>query len=85
MSLAPGKYPLLLIAIFDHDHSRQHRAFVRVQNGLRSHGGDWVDISRGLGEEEPDRETNATRELATHEMVVRAQYRAWLDYMQGAA
>ena len=60
-------------------------AFVRVQNGLRSRGGDWVDISRGLGEEEPDRETNATRELATHEMVVRAQYRAWLDYMQGAA
>ena len=58
-------------------------SFVRVQNGLRSGGGDWVDISRGLGEEEPDRELNATRELATHEMVVRAQYRTWLDYMQG--
>ncbi len=57
-------------------------AFVRVQNGLLSQGGDWVDISRGLGEEEPDRGLNATRELATHEMVVRAQYHAWLDYMQ---
>ncbi len=60
-------------------------SFVRVQNGLRSQAADWVDISRGLGEEEPDRELNATRELATHEMVVRAQYRAWLDYMQQAA
>jgi len=60
-------------------------SFVRVQNGLRSHGTDWVDVSRGLGEEEPDRELNATRELATHEMAVRAQYQAWLNYMEGAA
>jgi benzoate/toluate 1,2-dioxygenase subunit alpha len=60
-------------------------SFARIQSGLRSRGTDWVDISRGLGEEEPDRELNATREFATHEMVVRAQYRAWLDYMQGHA
>jgi phenylpropionate dioxygenase-like ring-hydroxylating dioxygenase large terminal subunit len=60
-------------------------SFVRVQSGLRGQANDWVDISRGLGEEEPDRELNATRALATHEMVVRAQYRAWLDYMQQAA
>ena len=46
---------------------------------------DWVDISRGLGDEEPDRELNATRGLATHEMVVRAQYKAWLGYMREAA
>jgi hypothetical protein len=46
---------------------------------------DWVDISRGLGEEEPDRALNATRALATHEMVVRAQYKAWLGYMREAA
>jgi hypothetical protein len=60
-------------------------SFARIQSGLKSRATDWVDISRGLGEEEPDRELNATRELATHEMVVRAQYSAWLDYMQGAA
>ena len=60
-------------------------AFVRAQKGLRSHATDWVDISRGLGEEEPDRELNATRALATHEMVVRAQYKAWLGYMGEAA
>jgi phenylpropionate dioxygenase-like ring-hydroxylating dioxygenase large terminal subunit len=56
-------------------------AFVRAQKGLRSRMTDWVDISRGLGDEEPDRELNATRGLATHEMVVRAQYKAWLGYM----
>ena len=56
-------------------------SFVRAQKGLHSPMTDWVDISRGLGAEEPDRELNATRGLATHEMVVRAQYKAWLGYM----
>jgi benzoate/toluate 1,2-dioxygenase subunit alpha len=60
-------------------------SFVRAQKGLQSRMTDWVDISRGLGAEEPDRATNTTRELATHEMVVRAQYRAWLGYMSEAA
>jgi benzoate/toluate 1,2-dioxygenase subunit alpha len=60
-------------------------SFVRAQKGLRSCATDWVDISRGLGEEEPDRELNATRALATHEMVMRAQYKAWLGYMREAA
>jgi benzoate/toluate 1,2-dioxygenase alpha subunit len=60
-------------------------AFARAQKGLRSCLTDWVDISRGLGEEEPDRALNATRALATHEMVVRAQYKAWLGYMGEAA
>jgi len=60
-------------------------SFVRAQKGLQSHMTDWVDISRGLGAEEADRERNATRGLATHEMVVRAQYKAWLGYMGEAA
>jgi phenylpropionate dioxygenase-like ring-hydroxylating dioxygenase large terminal subunit len=60
-------------------------SFVRAQKGLRSLHTDWVDISRGLGAEEPDSETNGMRGLATHEMVVRAQYKAWLGYMQEAA
>jgi hypothetical protein len=60
-------------------------SFVRAQKGLQSHRTDWVDISRGLGAEEPDRDLNATRGLATHEMVVRAQYKAWLGYMNEAA
>ena len=60
-------------------------SFVRAQKGLQSHHTDWVDISRGLGAEEPDRELNVTRGLATHEMVVRAQYKAWAGYMREAA
>jgi phenylpropionate dioxygenase-like ring-hydroxylating dioxygenase large terminal subunit len=60
-------------------------SFVRAQKGLKSAMSDWVDISRGLGAEGPDRERNATRGLATHEMVVRAQYKAWLGYMGEAA
>jgi benzoate/toluate 1,2-dioxygenase subunit alpha len=60
-------------------------AFVRTQKGLRSLASDWVDISRGLGAEEPDRELNATRSSAMHEMAMRAQYKAWLGYMRGAA
>ena len=58
-------------------------AFSRVQEGLRSQQSDWVDISRGLGEEQDDPETGGTRGLATHEMVVRGQYSAWRDYMCG--
>jgi benzoate/toluate 1,2-dioxygenase subunit alpha len=60
-------------------------SFARTQKGLRSRLTDWVDISRGLGDEEPDRALNATLALATHEMVVRAQYKAWLGYMREAA
>ena len=56
-----------------------------MQRGLNATVDPWVDISRGLGAEEPDRDRNATRQLATHEMVVRAQYKAWLGYMHEAA
>jgi len=56
-------------------------AFRRAQEGLESRATDWIDISRGLGEERPDSHYNATAELATHEMAVRAQYQAWLGYM----
>jgi benzoate/toluate 1,2-dioxygenase subunit alpha len=59
-------------------------AFARIQAGLQSRMSEWVDISRGLGAEEPDRERNVTRGLATHEMVVRAQYKAWLELMRQA-
>jgi phenylpropionate dioxygenase-like ring-hydroxylating dioxygenase large terminal subunit len=60
-------------------------AFARVQKGLQSRAVEWVDISRGLGAEEADREINGSRAKATDEMVVRGQYRAWLNYMREAA
>jgi hypothetical protein len=60
-------------------------SFVRAQKGLQSHATDWVDISRGLGTEEQDRERNALRGAAVQELAVRAQYKAWLGYMAEAA
>jgi len=60
-------------------------AFVRAQKGLASRATDWVDISRGLGSEEQDREHNALRGAAVQELAVRAQYKAWLGYMREAA
>ena len=56
-------------------------AFQRTQKGLQGKKNDWVDISRGLGEEQADPHYNATSESAMHEMAVRAQYSAWLNYM----
>jgi benzoate/toluate 1,2-dioxygenase subunit alpha len=60
-------------------------SFVRTQKGLRSLATDWVDISRGLGTEVPDRTYNATRGASVEEHAMRAQYQAWLGYMQEAA
>jgi benzoate/toluate 1,2-dioxygenase alpha subunit len=59
-------------------------AFTRTQSGLQSQLTEWVDISRGLGTEDHDAELNAPRAKATDEMVVRGQYRAWLNYMREA-
>lgn len=59
-------------------------AFARTQAGLRSALAEWVDISRGLGDESLDDGGAVSRGLATHEMVVRDQYKAWRGYMCGA-
>ena len=60
-------------------------SFRRTQAGLKSNQSDWIDFSRGMGEEEADPYYNATRESAMHEMAIRAQYQAWLHYMCEAA
>ena len=60
-------------------------SFRRTQSGLQSLQSDWIDLSRGMGEEEADPHYNATRESAMHEMAIRAQYQAWLHYMCEAA
>ncbi len=59
-------------------------AFRRTQEGLRSRQNEWIDISRGLGEEQADSHYNATSESAMHEMAVRAQYSAWLNYLNAS-
>jgi phenylpropionate dioxygenase-like ring-hydroxylating dioxygenase large terminal subunit len=56
-------------------------AFARAQSGLKSQHTDWVDISRGLGREEPVDPPGTKAQMATDEMIVRAQFRAWLHYM----
>ncbi len=56
-------------------------AFARTQAGLASLAEEWVDISRGLGDERPGRDRNVTEGSAMHELVMRQQYAAWLSYM----
>lgn len=60
-------------------------AFGRVQKGLGGRLNEWVDISRGMGHETVDPDVNAPGSPSTDELMVRAQYRAWLDYMREAA
>jgi phenylpropionate dioxygenase-like ring-hydroxylating dioxygenase large terminal subunit len=57
-------------------------AFTRAQKGLQSRQTEWVDISRGLGTEKKAADVDAMTAQATDEMVVRGQYKAWLNYMQ---
>jgi phenylpropionate dioxygenase-like ring-hydroxylating dioxygenase large terminal subunit len=59
-------------------------AFARQQAGLASQQSDWVDISRGLGADEPGEEPGTRCAPSTGELLVRAQFRAWLDLMREA-
>ncbi len=59
-------------------------AFVRTQAGLASRASDWVDFSRGMGEEIEAPNRRATEASAMHEMAMRKQYQAWLAYMCAA-
>jgi len=54
--------------------------YERVQRGLSSGEVDWVYIGRGHGRDvqEPDTLRGKT---GTSEVYIRAQMRAWLDYM----
>jgi phenylpropionate dioxygenase-like ring-hydroxylating dioxygenase large terminal subunit len=55
--------------------------YARIQHGLSSGAVDWVYIGRGHGRDVD--EPNGTRRGATgtSEVFIRAQMRAWLDYM----
>ena len=57
--------------------------WTKGQWGLQSNGGDWVSFHRNLG---GDREENGViySNNGTSEAVMRNQFRAWRDYMQGA-
>jgi len=57
--------------------------YLRVQQGLRSSGSDWVEFHRNHGRDEDlgDRLSN----VGTSDLDVRTQFRAWKHYMVGAA
>jgi phenylpropionate dioxygenase-like ring-hydroxylating dioxygenase large terminal subunit len=56
-------------------------AYVRVQRGVGSEGGEWVSLHRGAGGARPGSEGAISNALS--EAYIRNQYRAWLGYMAG--
>jgi len=56
--------------------------YERVQDGLASQGGDWVDFSRGLGRDERDEHATLRGSTGTSEIHLRNQFAAWAGYMR---
>ncbi|HYL87866.1 MAG TPA: Rieske 2Fe-2S domain-containing protein [Burkholderiales bacterium] len=54
--------------------------YERIQHGLSSGAVDWVYIGRGYGNDVQEKETLRGK-TGTSEVYIRAQMRAWLDYM----
>jgi phenylpropionate dioxygenase-like ring-hydroxylating dioxygenase large terminal subunit len=54
--------------------------YERLQHGLSSGAVDWVYIGRGCGSDVQEKETLRGK-TGTSEVYIRAQMRAWLDYM----
>jgi len=59
--------------------------YERVQNGLASQGGDWVDFSRGLGRDEQGDNATLRGSTGTSEIHLRNQFAAWAGYMRDAS
>jgi len=58
--------------------------YERVQDGLLSQGGEWVDFSRGLGRDEHDEHGTLRGSTGTSEIHLRNQFAAWAGYMRAA-
>ncbi len=56
--------------------------YERVQDGLLSQGGEWVDFSRGLGRDEHDEHGTLRGSTGTSEIHLRNQFAAWAGYMR---
>jgi len=54
--------------------------YERIQHGLNSGAMEWVYVGRGYGGDVQDKETLRGK-TGTSEVFIRAQMRAWLDYM----
>jgi phenylpropionate dioxygenase-like ring-hydroxylating dioxygenase large terminal subunit len=55
--------------------------FERCQIGIMNDGTDWLDLSRGRGQEDSG-EDNSMLAKGTSELTMRNQLKAWLSYMQ---
>jgi len=55
--------------------------YERVQRGLSSGAAEWVYIARGAGRDIDEQDGTRRGATGTSEVFIRAQLRAWLDYM----
>lgn len=55
--------------------------YARVQDGLASQGGDWVDVMRGLGGDADEANGMLRGQTGTSEIHLRAQFAAWRRLM----
>jgi len=55
--------------------------YARVQDGLASQGGDWVDVKRGMGGDANEANGTLRGQTGTSEIHLRAQFAAWRRWM----
>jgi len=55
--------------------------YERIQHGLSSGAVDWVYVGRGHGRDVEEPNGSRRGATGTSEIFIRAQMRAWLDYM----
>ena len=55
--------------------------YARVQDGLASQGGDWIDVRRGMGGDMGEANGTLRGQTGTSEIHLRAQFGAWRRWM----
>ncbi len=55
--------------------------YARVQDGLTSRGGDWVDVKRGIGGDAAEANGTLRGQTGTSEIHLRSQFGAWSRWM----
>ncbi|MEO7402085.1 MAG: Rieske 2Fe-2S domain-containing protein [Burkholderiales bacterium] len=58
--------------------------YERIQRGLTAREPEWVNLSRGVGNDQPDEHGLLRGGTGTSEIFVRRQFDAWLRYMKNA-
>ena len=65
--------------------SDDNTVFTGCQRALEGDKKEWIDLGRGYGDDLPQNDGGLAGAVGTSELSIRLQYRAWLDYMGGAA